>query len=883
LLILPESVCPETGPPQGELLKSITAVSSGIESFDHIIDSLNIGDNVVWQTDNINDYREFVTPFVKHSLSEGRRLYYIRFASHAPLIEEGTEGVTICRLSAHSGFENFSRDVHEIIRDAGEEAFYVFDSLSDLLSAWATDLMIGNFFFVTCPFLFELNTVAYFAIIRKSHDFKTVARIRETTQVLIDIHNFEGNLYVHPLKVWNRYSPTMFFPHKRDGYKFKPLTKSSDVTAFISYMQKLNAEMTSRNLDFWDRLFLEVASLTGSGDSEEAEGMVSRLARLMIGREDRIVDLACRHFTLDDFISINDRLTGTGYIGGKAAGMMIAGKILRNELGDASDELIEPHDTFFIGSDVFHTFIVQNGLWGLFMEHKTDEGYYSTAPNLRVRMLNGLFPPEIKEQFLQIIEYFGQSPFIVRSSSLLEDTFGHAFAGKYESHFCVNQGSPQQRFSDFTKAVRMVYASTMNEDALAYREQRGLNKSDEQMALIVQRVSGNHHGKYFFPDMAGVGLSYNTYAWREGIDPDAGMLRLVAGLGTRAVDRVEGDYPRIVALDDPLLRPHSGPDDLQKFSQHLVDLLNIETNLFETVKLGELLEDINYKEIEMVGEYSQELAGKIRDYNMKGTTPWLLSFDNFFKKSDFPVKMRSILTILRNNYNYPVDIEFTVNFVSEYKYRINLLQCRPYQTGGSGRRVEIPDYIEAESIMFASEGDFLGGSVNIKVDRIIFVNPARYSALNQSGKYDVARLIGYLNRLIPAVGNDFGVVLIGPGRWGTTTPSLGVPVRFHEINYIKVLVEVAVMDENIMPELSFGSHFFHDLVETGIFYAALFPGQDGVVYNETFIADRENKLPLILPDWSKYSDVVGVYDVTGDNMTLMSDIITDRAVFFRKG
>lgn len=871
------------GPSQGGVLKSITAVSSGIESFDQIIDSLNIGDNVVWQTDNINDYREFVTPFVKQSLNEGRRLYYIRFASHAPLIDEGTEGVTVCSLNAHSGFENFSRDVHEIIRDAGEEAFYVFDSLSDLLSAWATDLMIGNFFFVTCPYLFELNTVAYFAIIRKSHDFKTVARIRETTQVLIDIHNFEGNLYVHPLKVWNRYSPTMFFPHKRDGEKFKALTKSSDVTAFISYIQKLNAEMTSRNLDFWDRLFLEVSALNSTGESEEADGMVRRLSRLIIGREERIVDLACRHFSLDDFIYINDRLTGTGYIGGKAAGMMIAGKILRNELRDKSDEIIEPHDTFFIGSDVFYTYIVQNGLWSLFMEHKTDEGYYSSAPNLRVRMLNGSFPPEIKEQFLQIIEYFGQSPFIVRSSSLLEDTFGHAFAGKYESHFCVNQGSPQQRFSDFTRAVRMVYASTMNEDALAYREQRGLNKSDEQMALIVQRVSGNHHGRYFFPDMAGVGLSYNTYAWREGIDPEAGMLRLVAGLGTRAVDRVEGDYPRIVALDDPLLRPHSGADDLQKFSQHLVDLLNIETNQLETVKLGKLLSEINYNEIEMMGEYSQELAGKIRDYNIEGATPWLLSFDNFFKKSDFSEKMKKILTILRNNYNYPVDIEFTVNFTSEYKYRINILQCRPYQTGGSGIRVELPDNIDADNIMFASKGDFLGGSVNIKVDRIIIVNPGKYSDLNQSGKYDVARLIGYLNRLIPSEESDFSVVLIGPGRWGTTTPSLGVPVRFHEINYIKVLVELAVMDENILPELSFGSHFFHDLVETGIFYAALFPGQDGVVYNENFIAGKGNRLAEILPDWAKYSDVVGVYDVTGENMTLMSDIITDRAVFFRKG
>ncbi len=865
-------------------MKSIMKVSSGISSLDSIIDSLNMGDNVVWQTDDINDYREFVKPFVEQSLQDGRRLYYMRFAKHPPVIDPETEGVVICNLNAHSGFENFAHDVHEIIKEAGEEAFYVFDCLSDLLSAWATDLMIGNFFLVTCPYLFELNTVAYFAIMRKNHDFKTVARIRETTQILIDIYNYKGDLYVHPLKVWNRYSPTMFFPHKQSKGDFKALTRSSDVTDFISYMQKLNSEMTSRNLDFWDKLFLEVSAAAGGDNSSvDSAQMVSRLSKLIIGRDERIVELAEKHFTLEDFISINDRLIGTGFIGGKAAGMMIAGKIIHNNSRENWEEIIEPHDTFFIGSDVFYTYIVQNGLWNLFMEHKTDEGYYKTAPNLRVRMLNGSFPPEIKEQFLQIIEYFGQSPFIVRSSSLLEDTFGHAFAGKYESHFCVNQGTPQQRYDDFTKAVRMVYASTMNEDALAYRLQRGLDKSDEQMALLVQRVSGTHHGKYFFPDMAGVGLSYNTYVWHSGISPEAGMLRIVFGLGTRAVDRVEGDYPRIVALDDPLLRPHSGIDDLQRFSQHQVDLLDIEKNILDTVSLGKLLGEINTTCIEKIADFNQELAATIRNMNVKEATPWLISFDKFFSESDFPDKIKKIMSVIQDEYRYPVDIEFTVNFDAEYNYRINLLQCRPYQTGGAGKRVEIPENIENERIMFSSTGDFLGGSVQLNVDRIVIVDPAEYSALNQSGKYDVARLIGHINRLIPGEKKeDYSVVLIGPGRWGTTTPSLGVPVRFYEINHIKALVEVAIMNEDIMPELSFGSHFFHDLVETGIFYSAVFPEKEGTIYKPEFPVKKGNRLADILPDWGKYASVVGVYDLDNENMALMSDIITDRVILFQK-
>ena len=119
------------------------------------------------------------------------------------------------------------------------------------------------------------------------------------------------------------------------------------------------------------------------------------------------------------------------------------------------------------------------------------------------------------DQFAEMLDYFGQSPIIVRSSSLLEDNYGNAFAGKYESVFCANQGSPQKRLEDFLSAVRTIYASTMSEEALRYRAHRGLLDRDEQMALLVQRVSGGLHGDLFFPQVAGVGLSYNPYVWNE--------------------------------------------------------------------------------------------------------------------------------------------------------------------------------------------------------------------------------------------------------------------------------------------------------------------------------------------------------------------------------
>lgn len=190
-----------------------SCVSTGWDSLDQIIDQLRRGDNVVWQVDNIDDYQRLVTAFVNRALANSERVVYVRFARHLPLIEERSDLVTVHRLDVGQGFESFSSQVHTLITREGRDIFYVFDSLSDLLHVWATDLMIGDFFFITCPYLFELNTVAYFALLRHRHSYKAVARIRETTQVLIDVYNYRGQVCVHPVKVQHRYSPTMFFPH----------------------------------------------------------------------------------------------------------------------------------------------------------------------------------------------------------------------------------------------------------------------------------------------------------------------------------------------------------------------------------------------------------------------------------------------------------------------------------------------------------------------------------------------------------------------------------------------------------------------------------------------------------------------------------------------
>jgi len=858
-------------------MKSLERVSTGFKSLDQIIDSLRPGDNVVWQVDNIQDYQYFVRHYVARALESDKRIVYMRFADHPALIESQAN-VVIYQLDAASGFESFSSQVYTIVTQEGKGVYYVFDCLSDLLTAWATDWMIGNFFLIACPYLFELDTVAYFAILRHSHSFTTVAQIREITQVLLDVYSHEGRLCVHPLKVWQRYSPSMFFPHLKDGDTFVPVINSTDATRLFSDLSQKVALHAERKLDYWDRLFLQAEDVhRDAGAPEQQRFMVDKLCRLMISREQKILSLARNNFSLEDLLAIRKRLIGTGFIGGKAVGMLLARKVLSKDRTLDWDHLLEPHDSYFIGSDIYYTYLVKNGWWKLRMEQKTQEGYFDAARSLRERMMEGRFPGEIKEQFLQLIEYFGQSPIIVRSSSLLEDSYGNAFAGKYESIFCVNQGTPEERYAQFEESVRKIFASSMNEDALTYRLQAGLDQADEQMALLVQRVSGSYRKHYFFPDMGGVGISYNTFAWKRDMNPKAGMLRLVFGLGTRAVDRVEGDYPRIVALDEPLVKPHAGIDVTRRFSQHEVDVLDTSNNELKTISLLKLMGEKLNLDMSRVGVRDHETEKQLKHLGIKDKETWIITFDGLLSDDFFTDMMQRMMKVLETAYHYPVDIEYTVNFTSENGYRVNLVQCRPLQTLGEDYDVKIPQDIAADRIVFELDGNFIGGSISQHIKMVIYVVPERYSELPLRKKYDIASLVGKLNSRI-ADREKNPAMLLGPGRWGTTTPSLGVPVRFSQINNISVLGEVAYLGGNMMPELSFGTHFFQDLIEARIFYIAIFPWKEGVVFNEQLLRRLPNHLGTLIPEDREYGDVVKVYDIGGKGLHILADVVKQKVI-----
>ncbi|ADD68939.1 pyruvate phosphate dikinase PEP/pyruvate- binding protein [Denitrovibrio acetiphilus DSM 12809] len=862
-------------------MKNDELISTGNESLDSLLSFLRRGDNVVWHTPSVEEYRKFVRSYVDEALIRGNEVHYIRFAEHDPLLEPGIEGVVLHELNASAGFESFSKLVHEHIQQAGERSYFVFDCLSSLLSHWATDSMIANLFMVTCPYLYKLKAMAYFAILKNHHSYSTINKIKNTTQLFLELYKSEDGCYVHPQKVYERSSPTMFLPHKLDSNGcFHPVANSIEATGLFYTLCSLSAS-EQKKLDAWDRMILQAKEVLASSDLEKQAEVFNTIAGFIIGRDERILQLAKKHFTLRDLISIKARMIGTGFIGGKAAGMLLARKILENSDDSRWGKLLEAHDSYYVGSDVFHTYIIHNGWWDLYIEHKTEKGYLEAGGKLEELMLKGKFPSEIIDQFREMLDYFGQYPIVVRSSSILEDGFGNAFAGKYESFFCSVQGAPEIRLDEFLRNLKRVYASAMCKDALEYRSSKGLAEIDEQMGILIQRVSGCFHNHYYYPHVAGVGLSYNTYVWHDDIDPDAGMLRLVAGLGTRAVNRVKDDYPRIVALNAPDMIPVNDMHDLKRFSQKQLDVLDTRVSGKNAISLYELYDEHFPFDLNKVANHDREAERMLVERGRKRKNIWILTFGRLLKQTDFTHEMKDLMNTIEAEYEYPVDIEFTVNFTEDDSYKINLVQCRPHQTNIISDTKDISaEELEKYSTIFKSKSNFMGGNVVMKIQQVVLVDPYEYSMLKEDEKYQLARAIREINQDIEETGRN--TLLLGPGRWGTSTPSLGVPVNFSDINHMNAIGEIEFEEGGLMPELSFGSHFFQDLVESNIFFMALFPNSFECTFTDNTFDSFTDCFSEAVSGLNLAAKAVKVYRFDSSPLVIKSDIKSQDLLLLRR-
>jgi hypothetical protein len=572
------------------------------------------------------------------------------------------------------------------------------------------------------------------------------------------------------------------------------------------------------------------------------------LIRSFISDQLEFIAVAKNYLRVTDFEWILDRVIGPskgqGRIGGKAAGMFLGYRILQGERQEhGNDPVAQVHlpESWFVRSDVIESFLHLNRLNEYqSQKYKPAEEIRNEYPLIRQIFQDAEFPLELIQRLDRVLEAVGSHPLIVRSSSLLEDRFGAAFSGMYASVFLGNQGSRKANLKALLAAVAEVYASTLAPNPLTYRRRHNLIDYNEDMAILIQKVVGNRHGGYFFPEFAGVGFSRNEYRWSPRLKAQDGLARLVYGLGTRAVDRTGNDHSRMVALGAPMLRPEITPERQARYSQRFVDAIDMNGNQFTTVPLTRILEEgpdapgLDWAVSVRTEDGLVEPTG-----GLEGVAPGklCLTFDRLLQRTRFAALMRDRLRRLEDAFGTPVNVEF-----AQVEDRFYLLQCRPLVQAEAADAGKLPRGVKSDDVVFFTRGLVRSGEIR-DIEHVVYVDPRAYDLLDPERRAAISRGVARVNDALE--GTPF--LLLGPGRWGTNDAQLGVKVNYADINHCSVLIEIAHRRGEYVPEVSYGTHFFQDLVEDGIYYLALQPDESGVVFQEGFFAKTPNALPAVSP------------------------------------
>jgi pyruvate, water dikinase len=599
------------------------------------------------------------------------------------------------------------------------------------------------------------------------------------------------------------------------------------------------------------------------------------LIRRVLSDQPGFISIAKKFIEVENFNELLNAIIfpvgSHGKLGGKSSGLFLAEQIVKKTSKD-NDLLkdIKTPKTWYITSDSILTFMRYNNLEDVIEQKYKDIGQVRQEYPYVVHVFkNSPFPPELIRGLSLAIDDFGEVPIIVRSSSLLEDRLGAAFAGKYKSLFIANQGSKEERLIDLMDAIAEVYASTFGPDPIEYRREHGLLDYHEEMGILIQAVVGQKVGKYFFPSFAGVALSNNEFRWSNRIKLEDGLVRIVPGLGTRAVDRVSDDYPILMAPGEPNLRVNVTIDEIIRYSPKYIDVINLDTSTFETLNIDKLI-----KEHGRDYPYINNIISIIKEKHIQhpralGTNyekdNFVITFEGLIARTTFVKQIHELIVTLRNNFEHPIDIEFAHDGKDFY-----LLQCRTQSMGLASQPAVIPDDIPSEKVIFSAD-KYISNGVVPNISHIVYVSPQKYSEIVEyQDLVSVGRAIGKLNKILPK--RQF--ILMGPGRWGSRGDiKLGVNVTYSDINNTSILIEIARQQKDYVPDLSFGTHFFQDLVEANIRYLPLYPDEREILFNEDFLENSENIFLKMLPDFSHIGDVIKVLDVSAITNGLVMQIL----------
>jgi len=623
---------------------------------------------------------------------------------------------------------------------------------------------------------------------------------------------------------------------------------------------------------------------------EENIGIKVALIRRFLSDDLNYINVTKRFLSIADFSEILSKTIGpgrgNGKLGGKAAGLLRASSILKErKIKSESLKNLAIPKTWFLTSDGIIEFLHFNAMEEMpNIKYRNPIEIRQEYAYLEQIFKNSNMPPEIIAGLNLALDDFGDQPLVVRSSSLLEDNFGASFAGKYKSLFVANVGTKKERLEALIDAILEVWASVFGPDPIEYRRERGLLDFNEEMAIIIQEVVGRKVGKYFFPAYAGVAFSSNEIRWSPRIKRTDGIIRLVAGLGTRAVDRVDNDYPLLISPGQPGLRVNINPEEIFWYSQKNIDLINLLTNRFETISIEKLIREVGYNfpslnQIASIYSNGEMQTPTGNMMNLSDNVP-VITFSRLLNNGPFVAQIRDILKILTDELGFPVDVEFACDGDIN---RLYLLQCRPQSQSASVQNIEIPDNIMTSDILFSADA-FVTSAQVTDLEYIVYIDPEEYDNLNTMDELiHIGRIVGELNQKLPR--QKF--ILMGPGRWGSRGDiKLGVRVGYSDINNTAVLIEIARKKNNYVPEVSFGTHFFQDLVEANIRYLPLYPDKQGILFNEPYFKESPNQLLRFVQVDEKFEHVVHVIhipEISNDSsLHLIMDGEENKALAFLK-
>ncbi|MDF2654045.1 MAG: phosphoenolpyruvate synthase [Bacillota bacterium] len=610
--------------------------------------------------------------------------------------------------------------------------------------------------------------------------------------------------------------------------------------------------------------YLKAVRSTEMSSKATKRWLIVELVRRFLTDHSKMIENARRNLCVEDFCELLDTVIcspkSSGKIGGKATGFFLANKIIEAHLKkDPGYTNIKKLRTWYIAADELESLLHNNYLDEL-NEHKYRDilEIRISYPKVVHSIKNARMSPYILTELNHILEQCEDRPLIIRSSSLLEDQRNTAFSGKYKSLFLTNTGTKAERMKGLIECVLEVYSSMFSPDSIQYRKEHGLLDSSEQMGVMIQEVVGRKIGPYYFPLFAGVGFSYNEFRWSPRLKREDGLLRMVMGLGTRAVDRVGDDFPILISPGQPKLRVNQVPQELRKYSPQMMDVLDMENNRFVSVPIADIMKQygneipnlnltVSVLKDDFITEYNRLVSDSDKDH-------YVVTFDGLINKTPAAAQLKSIMSLLEEKLGYAVDIEFASDGENLY-----ILQCRPQSKNRNNLPAAIPANISAQNTVFTADKYISNGRVT-GIKTVVYIDPEEYGKLERhQDLIRVGSAVSELNHIL----YRRSFILMGPGRWGSRGDiKLGVQVTYSDICNASMLIEIAQKKSRHQPELSFGTHFFQDLVEADIKYLPLYPEDDDVIFNRNFFHKNTNSLETMLPSFADLSDVIKVINIS---------------------